>query len=803
MIQKIGQHLQIYKGMQPIGWMYVGKYKEHFLCDFIHAIQKRNRTSMVKKYNQKTICRFIENPELIDLAERLEEDAVPYERVEALLEVANRDELSRHSYEVIRDVLQSTEIDKENEYSFLKYYGEIGLNQEDKVRVNRGISFTQEYVQGGVDAIPEDARYILNDELFLFDFLCVSASKPEVFVDLKDQKLRDILRTLSNYVKDTMRLSEENYRQLKEAPEEIGTLLCECLEPLDEQQKIRVIQYWLEDEKLLFELKKWRNKHSWTTEEREQLGMSKMAYVATVYGEDIRMIPNMHRNMNELLIYAIKNRKKAFLRLCRENPEILSRMPYKSALADEDFYKNYVNLNSINRKDLQDCLSLKWKCEYKKYMCRNNYTFAEVKTLMELPSEEYVSLYHFLTYERVDDRLRVIRECGNSEFLISDLSEEDLKKLAGFLSKMSLSRWKKEVFGNISGVSAEDICRTFLIWEKMEHFLKEIRDHFQLRYFYKNIEQLESCKSVKEAKVKMLEADQYWNWLKDFFSISNEFIQENKEQILSFLCEGGAEILYEYHKDYNRNVEGMRRLLVAELLGRFREVKYHENDLERELSWNISLPAQKTWQENMKKKQGHFHLWEEDRFLPVMQIGEVPESTCLSYKNGMYKECLLATFDSNKKVLYLAYKQRTVLRAILRLTKGSKVWKEQENHRIQFADLTPDAAGDRSDEKLVLFLERAYIKRLPGKERKNAISLLLRLVKEKADRLGAFPMISFEYSNMIDQEQLVRTDYFLYISATKGNTQYLDSLDGSNSITDTGKYKKAAIHTWKEYLSAI
>ena len=109
---------------------------------------------------------------------------------------------------------------------------------------------------------------------------------------------------------------------------------------------------------------------------------------------------------------------------------------------------------------------------------------------------------------------------------------------------------------------------------------------------------------------------------KDFFSISNEFIQENKEQVLSFLCEGGAEILYEYHKDYNHNVESMRRLLVAELLGRFREVKYHENDLERELSWNISLPAQKTWQENMKKKQGHFHLWEEDRFLSVMQIGE-------------------------------------------------------------------------------------------------------------------------------------------------------------------------------------
>lgn len=144
MIQKMVQHLQIYKGMQPIGWKHIGKYEENFLCDFIHAMQKANRTSMVKKYNQKTICRFIENPVLIDLAEKLEEDEIPYERVEALLEDANSDELSRHSYEVIRDVLQSTEIDKENEYSFLKYYGEIGLNQEDKVRVNRGISFTQE-----------------------------------------------------------------------------------------------------------------------------------------------------------------------------------------------------------------------------------------------------------------------------------------------------------------------------------------------------------------------------------------------------------------------------------------------------------------------------------------------------------------------------------------------------------------------------------------------------------------------------------------------------------------------------------
>lgn len=64
-------------------------------------------------------------------------------------------------------------------------------------------------------------------------------------------------------------------------------------------------------------------------------------------------------------LYTQSKIEKGLFAVMQENSEILSKMPYKSALADEDFYKNYVNLNSINRKDLQDCLSLKWKCEYK------------------------------------------------------------------------------------------------------------------------------------------------------------------------------------------------------------------------------------------------------------------------------------------------------------------------------------------------------------------------------------------------------------------------------------------------------
>ena len=73
----------------------------------------------------------------------------------------------------------------------------------------------------------------------------------------------------------------------------------------------------------------------------------------------------------------------------------------------------------------------------------------------------------------------------------------------------------------------------------MEHFLKEIRDHFQLRYFYKNIEQLESCKSVKEAKVKMLEADQL-----KFLILRSSY--NNKYTFTFFTCTWGSALLQEF-----------------------------------------------------------------------------------------------------------------------------------------------------------------------------------------------------------------------------------------------------------------
>ena len=60
-----------------------------------------------------------------------------------------------------------------------------------------------------------------------------------------------------------------------------------------------------------------------------------------------------------------------------------------------------------------------------------------------------------------------------------------------------------------------------------------------------------------------------------------------------------------------------------------------------------------------------WEIWEEDSLLPVMQIGEVPLRSCISYRNGPSCDCLLSCFDANKKILFIKYNGKIVFRAIL------------------------------------------------------------------------------------------------------------------------------------------
>ena len=121
-------------------------------------------------------------------------------------------------------------------------------------------------------------------------------------------------------------------------------------------------------------------------------------YINLLYGRRFQKIDlsSVAQFQEEILIYAIINRKTHFIRLVDEHAELFLRLPRSSMLFDRKLYRDHLNLNEMTVKDLQDC---EWMLSH--YMpssslaLKRHYTFQELRTLYQLPVA-YISLYDSL-----------------------------------------------------------------------------------------------------------------------------------------------------------------------------------------------------------------------------------------------------------------------------------------------------------------------------------------------------------------------------------------------------------------------
>ena len=216
----------------------------------------------------------------------------------------------------------------------------------------------------------------------------------------------------------------------------------------------------------------------------------------------------------------------------------------------------------------------------------------------------------------------------------------------------------------------------FLSWEEVVRFLPEVKNGFQLRYLIANKEKLSGYPNFQSVYAELVKNDPHWEWMKNTFAFSDSFIREHEANIQTFLEQGGSEILYEFYKGDTGQTEMLRRLLVAELMGKFKDLKYHDADLEKELAFPISEKQMKLWAENLQLQRKEWKIWEEDRFLPVMQIGELPDKTCLSYKTGMYRSVCYPALTVIRKLYIFLIKVRLSLGQSFGLQKHlKKKWK--------------------------------------------------------------------------------------------------------------------------------
>lgn len=789
MIEVIKRHLAERNMLKTAGLSlcYLEKKGEEKCVRAAEAIIQNEVMDVIPSLWEQVCLYMMEDPETITYLGNLKKEGCELNayRFQRILLDAGTDKVSDFSYEQVKAVYFDPLVTDGTAYSYMKYYGEQNVSKEEKEQLVKSIAMCMEVLD--FEKAGEKDHMLLVNPVFSSELLLDLLENVNNLKILQDQGLMELVNTLAGYEAEIQSLNQKQFDQMKERPVEILEKLRIVTGYIPKDKLTDGLNLWLWNEALYEDLCKLERAFTDGADPAEVFS-SKVSYVNTLYQNPLSKISlsSLSVEKSELLLYAITQKKKAFLNLINEEPELFYDLPNASMLLKKEMYQEYINLNTLNRKNLKDSADLILSNDRFELLAKREHTFEELKLLCTA-KEALIRLYEQLTC-KCDERLLVLRELIKRECVPYSFWKGQIEPLAAALSKKPLSRWIREDFRNISDLSYGTALWLLVYREQLKGMEKEITMEQQALYLLKNLVLVKECDSLSELKEKLILGDVSWRLLKEKLSFSEEFVQNNAARIGNFLFVGGAEIMETFLERQPSKIEEIRRLVTAELLGKFDELKYPSGDLMREIDFEVSEEAEKEWKIDRTFTSKNLVLKEETGLLPVMQIGEVPSYSCLSYRSGLNSDCLLSCFDSNKKFFFIRKNGQVVFRAMIRLTKGSYVG-DRMRKKIQFADLS--GAGkpkEEEGEESVLFLERYYEKNLTNEEMDQAVYLVFVAAKEKAKKLGARLVLSCYYQDDVKTKEYIKSNYYLYISKSKNGSQYLDSLYGEASVSASGDY---------------
>ena len=789
MIEVIKRHLAERNMLKTAGLSlcYLEKKGEEKCVRAAEAIIQNEVMDVIPSLWEQVCLYMMEDPETITYLGILKKEGCELNayRFQRILLDAGTDKVSDFSYEQVKAVYFDPLVTDGTAYSYMKYYGEQNVSKEEKEQLVKSIAMCMEVLD--FEKAGEKDHMLLVNPVFSSELLLDLLENVNNLKILQDQGLMELVNTLAGYEAEIQSLNQKQFDQMKERPVEILEKLRIVTGYIPKDKLTDGLNLWLWNEALYEDLCKLERAFTDGADPAEVFS-SKVSYVNTLYQNPLSKISlsSLSVEKSELLLYAITQKKKAFLNLINEEPELFYDLPNASMLLKKEMYQEYINLNTLNRKNLKDSADLILSNDRFELLAKREHTFEELKLLCTA-KEAVIRLYEQLTC-KCDERLLVLRELIKRECVPYSFWKGQIEPLAAALSQKPLSRWIREDFWNIPDLSYGTALWLLVYREQLKGMEKEITMEQQALYLLKDLALVKECDSLSELKEKLILGDVSWRLLKEKLSFSEEFVQNNAARIGNFLFVGGAEIMETFLERQPSKIEEIRRLVTAELLGKFDELKYPSGDLMREIDFEVSEEAEKEWKIDRTFTSKNLVLKEETGLLPVMQIGEIPSYSCLSYRSGLNSDCLLSCFDSNKKFFFIRKNGQVVFRAMIRLTKGSYVG-DRMRKKIQFADLS--GAGkpkEEEGEESVLFLERYYEKNLTNEEMDQAVYLVFVAAKEKAKKLGARLVLSCYYQDDVKTKEYIKSNYYLYISKSKNGSQYLDSLYGEASVSDSGDY---------------
>lgn len=553
---------------------------------------------------------------------------------------------------------------------------------------------------------------------------------------------------------------------------------------------------WLENHAGQYDLN-WFISHTAPLDkgQRQEILRNDLSYLNALYSGRLHLdFSSIRRHQFPILTYAVQHGKKHFLDLVSDNSELFLSLG-RYALLFEDKFCEHCNLNSLTAKNLQACDTVERGSSYFDLLeDGRQYTFEEMWLLWR-KDEIYVQLYAMLTPLSVDRRLLILRQLLKYGLVSRYMKGQELEQLARCLLEKPFSEWYRGAFGHIRGLTRRTAMRLLQRYEQLQVFIPELQSEADAIFVLNNGAVIAGQRNWAQVRASVLTMDQDWLDLKQRFSFTDEFVEQHREPVTNFLLRGGSAMvrsLYDYLQGNDKAIEALRRIVQAELMGQFYALKYFADDLQREIRYPISEVQEAAWKRNLTLDRGPFSAEEADDFYFTMRLGELPHSTCLSCWTGSQRDCLLAAFDSNKKMILIRKGEDIVARACIRLTKGA--FQRPADFDFSFADLAQEQPAGKmgaGDEMLILFLERIYTSGLNDEEAETAMRMAVSLVTQKAAAIGAVAVLARRYLGCYDRDQYVGSHFYVYISKSKNGQQYLDSMGGAAVTSHKEQYTGA------------
>ena len=355
------------------------------------------------------------------------------------------------------------------------------------------------------------------------------------------------------------------------------------------------LDWWLSNHGLRHDLL-WfaRRNEPLTEEEKHQTLDTWIGYLNALYSRSLNVpFSSVSPIQYNVLIYAIAHGKKRFLRLVTEHFEEFFGAGPGIVPVRRSLYSR-CNLNALEAKDFIACAGEAGKASHLHLLEQREYTPQELKLLC-YAGTSYIQLYGMLDDIGVDRKLIVMRELLKGQLLDDCTAEDELRYLAGLLSQKPLSVWRQVELGHISGLTAADAVRVLRGYDRIQPLLPELNTWEDAVFASRNADRIQRYDSWSQMRDDLIHADQDWIAMTKELALDEEFIQTNKAHIIHFLMREGAEMSRIYY-DYTENKEAFRRILLAELMGEFKTLKYYPDDLNKEISFPTTTQQQNIWQ---------------------------------------------------------------------------------------------------------------------------------------------------------------------------------------------------------------